>query len=74
MNGWAVCCESTLRQAEKKSESSGEDAVEGCNSTLGRVSGKEVMDPGELEAMRGQTPLWPTINTDNLKKELKEEG
>lgn len=61
----AVCCESALRQAEK-SESSGENAVESCDNTSVRISGKETMDPGGLG-----TTKRPTINTNNLKKELK---
>lgn len=63
-------CESTLRQAEK-SESSGEKIAEGCNNTLVRISGKETIDPGVLETVKGQIPLWPTINTNNLKRRTK---
>lgn len=38
-DGWAVCCESSLRQAEKP-ESSWENVVEGCNNSLVRIRGK----------------------------------
>lgn len=70
MNGWAACWESALRQAEK-SESSGENVAEGCNNTLVRRSGKDTTDPGGLETIKGQIPLWPTINTSNLKRRTK---